>query len=459
MTESIEERLKEVDRFVYSSMQEQKLPGISLTITKNGETVYSKGHGYRDLEKLVPATENTLYMIGSITKSLTALGVLQLYQKKKLDIYAPIKEFIPSVKLEEEVGKIPINNLLFHSSGFPTLNVAEILIMKMLGKDSSYISISSFEDFIDLINFAVKERVALPGKKYFYWNEGYMILGKIIETVSGVKYEDYIKNNILLPLKMRRSGFYAKSAVEDGDFAVPYYFDEKGERRPVPMPDNPLNYAAGGLITSTVELSMYLKFWLGFDTNEILNEELIREALKPRISTGRESPYGREFYGYGWFITNDFYGKKMVWHSGNVEVFSAFAAFVPEEKVSVAIASNSGKALASQIGIFTLCSLMSLRSDDLPFIRERRIREALKGIYRDYRNYTVVRIYDGADGILNMEYSSDEMHMILPVIISGKKAYTFMNYYKYPLEYELDNKENAVKKLCFERHCFNKVSV
>ncbi len=456
--ENLDEKLKEVDLFIYSSMQEQKLPAISLTIEKNDEILYSKGHGYRDLDKLLPATENTLYMAGSITKSFTALAVLQLYQNKKLELYAPVKTYLPSLNFDGKAGKIQVNHLLFHSSGFPTLNVAEVLIMKMIGKDSSYISINSFDEFIDTLNLAIKEKVASPGKRYFYWNEGYMILGKIIEKISGLKYEDYIKENILLPLKMKKSAFYAKSAVEDGDFAVPYYFDDKGERKPVPIPDNPLNYAAGGLITSTVELARYLKFWLGLDSSSILSEELLKEALKPRISTARISPYGKEFYGYGWFINDGFFGKTMISHSGNVGVFSAFAAFVPEEKISVAVASNSGKALASQIGIFSLASIIGFKTDDLPFIKERKIRDAFKGIYRDYRSYTVVKIYDGTDGLLNMEYSSDEMHMILPVIVSGEKAYTFMNYYKYPLEYKLDSKENTVKKLCFERHCFNKVN-
>lgn len=452
-----ESRIGALNNYFSRTMQKYNVPGLSLTISKNGRKIFSRGYGHRNLQNLKPATENTLYGVGSVTKSFTALAIMQLEEDGLLRVEDRVEEHCDSFHVDADSGRTTISHLLYHGSGIPSLNVAEVLLFGGTGTDTSFIPITNYGDFFDLINAATDQRHSSPGKKHLYWNEGYTILGKIIEDVTGKSYEDYVKERILNPLGMKRSTFLRKLAESDDDCSVPYYRDRDDDLKPSLIPDDPLVLAPGGLLSSSLELSKYLGLWTGNNENEnaILSRKRLDELIKPRIKSSFTGLSRDTRYGFGWMISDNFLGEKLVMHSGSVAASSGFVGFLPEQRISVSIGANTSDAPTTRLGMIALALAMDgVNVEELQFLKTERVRERMKGEYTDYRGYTRVVIADGPDGLLNMSIDSDEYHIILPVIIEDGEIYTVTNDMRYDLEVRFRNESGV--EIYFERHRFVK---
>lgn len=445
-----------LNNYISKEMQKSNVPGMSITVVKDGKRIHSRGYGYRDLENLKPATENTLYGVGSVTKSFTALGIMQLQEDGLLNLNDKVAEHCSSFHVDKESDRTTLSHLLYHGSGIPSLNVAEVLLFRGTGMDTSFIPIADFGDFFDLLNSAADQRHGPPGKKHLYWNEGYMILGRIIEDLSGKSYSEYITERILKPLGMKRSTFRKSLAEDTKDCSVPYYRDRDDSLKPSTIYDDPMVLAPGGLLSSSLELSTYLDLWIGDrKDSEILSRKYLDELVKPRIKSSFTGLAANSHYGYGWMVSEDFFGEKLIMHSGSVAASSGFVGFLPDLNVSVSIGANTSDAPTTRVGMIALATMIDGADvEELPFLKTRRIRERLKGDYSDYRGYTKVNISDGQDGILNMSIDSDEYHMILPIMIDGDHIYTVTNDFKYELEVRFRNESGV--EIFFERHRFVK---
>lgn len=444
-----------LDHYVSLAMQKASVPGLSLTITQNGKIVYSRGYGHRDLEKRLPATENTIYGIGSVTKSFTSMAIMQLAEKGLIDINRPVREYLKEFHPDEESEETTIAHLMSHSSGIPALNASEIMLFRESGTDTSYVPMASFDDFMQFLNEAGGERHSPPGNRFFYWNEGYTILGKIIEDITGKKYTEYLEENILKPLGMDRSYFYEDDVFADDDHATPYYREQDGRNTPSRVSDEETGHAPGGLVTSTVALSKYLGLWTTEKNRGVVSKASLQELIKPRMETFFSSWFDQIMYGYGWMSINNFFGKKLVSHSGSVAASSGYVGFLPELNVSVSIGANASDCPTSRIGMYALALFIDdVDPEELPFIKVEKKREALKGNYQDYRGYTNVEVLDGQDGLLNMKIDSDEFHTTLPIILDGNKAYTINGNAK--MELEIRMKSEREVEIFFERHRFVK---
>lgn len=444
-----------LDLFVSQEMQKANVPGLSITISRNGKAVYSRGYGLRNIEKREPATENTLYGVGSVTKSFTSMAIMQLAEEGLIDINKPVRDYLSDFHPDEASEETTIAHLMSHSSGFPGLNASEIMLFREVERDTSYIPMSSFDDFMDFINGAAGERHSPPGNRFFYWNEGYTILGKIIGDLSGKAYHEYIRDNILEPLGMKRATFFEKDAFGDLDHATPYYRELDGSNTPSRIADDTTDHAPGGLVTSTVELSKYLSLWTSSSKKKIVNDESLQELVNPRIETLFASHFDPVMYGYGWMSINHFLGKRLISHSGSVAASSGYVGFLPELNVSVAIGANTSECPTSRIGMYALSLFIEDSSpEDLPFVKLEKKREMLKGNYHDYRDYTHVSVFDGEDGLLNMKLESDEFHSTVPILLEGDKVYTMNNNAK--MELEVRMKSGREVEIFFERHRFVK---
>ncbi|HVP93019.1 MAG TPA: serine hydrolase domain-containing protein, partial [Acidobacteriota bacterium] len=198
---------EKLERFVTESMQQDHVPGLSLAIVEDDHVVYARGFGARRLKDNAPATPDTLYGVGSCTKSFTALAIMQLAEQGKLTVKDPVRKHLPEFKVGKEETPITIHNLLTHSSGIPDLGAADVEISRLMGLSEKWVPFSSFEDLLLHVNDAKEEVAAEPGNRFFYLNEGYELLGIIIERVSGMRYESYVREKILEPLNMNRSTF------------------------------------------------------------------------------------------------------------------------------------------------------------------------------------------------------------------------------------------------------------
>jgi len=203
--------VREIEGYLEKSVARNKPPGISIVVIKNGDIVYRRAFGYADKPAKAPAATDTVYHWWSMTKVPTAIAILQLHDAGKLDIDDPVENYLPFFQVTLD-GKpappITIRQLLRHTSGLPDT------IPAMIGwvhyEDVVYYQTSLLQKHLPQYN----QLKFTPDSKAAYSNLGYMVLGAIIEKVSGMRYEEYIRENILSPLDMTNTAFLYTPQME-----------------------------------------------------------------------------------------------------------------------------------------------------------------------------------------------------------------------------------------------------
>ncbi|QNU67393.1 beta-lactamase family protein [Ruminiclostridium herbifermentans] len=268
----------------------------SILVANGDEILLNNGYGKADYDKKIDNSPQTVFGIASITSQFTATAIMMLQEKNQLNIQDTINKYISDYPNGE---KIKIYHLLTHTSGIPELYslVESIEIGKHAYTSSEVIDLFKNKP----LNFDI-------GAKYEFSNSNYALLGFIIEKVSGMKYEDFIEQNIFKPLNMNNSGFLSSSKSTDdksgiADRAIGYkklvanaaIFEEENAAES----SNPyeksfeaeptLTYAAGGIYSTVEDLYKWNK---ALNTNKLITNESLKEMFTPHV----------ENYGYGWFI-------------------------------------------------------------------------------------------------------------------------------------------------------------
>ncbi len=353
-----------LEAFILERLRRAKIPGLSIAIVESGETIYARGFGFSDIASGMKATPRTLYGIGSVTKSFTALAIMQLFEQGKLGLGDPVEKYVP-LKLRPFGEPVTIHHLLTHSSGIPDLGYGTAFDCGVLGYDNSWLPVSGAEDVMVFMRDANEWAVAKPGERFFYLNEGYVLLGYIISKLSGLTYQEYVRLHILEPLKMSRT-FFSKIDVEkDNDKATPYIVDKEGKHNPSVFPYG--ISADGSLISNVIDLSNYLNMCLDkgeFEGKKLVKQKAFDLLVEPHVPTP-DGFFGKLQYGYGWGITPNFYGIKLVSHGGSVRVYESHVAYLPDRKLGVAVLVNS-RGLDSSISLYALALLIGQDPKTLP---------------------------------------------------------------------------------------------
>lgn len=457
-----------IEKTVPQWMSEYRIPGFSIAVVEGDEVTYAEGFGARNVELNLPATPNTLYGIGSCTKSFVALGILQLVEEGKISLDDPASKYI-SLKIGLPGKPITIHHLLTHSSGIPSLGTSTIALLRGIGIDVG-IPLSSVEDFYRHVNAAQSEIVDEPGKRFFYLNAGYRMLGHIIQNVSGMPFHEYIKKNILEPLNMKRSTFSKEEFKNDPDRITPYRRDRDGRliATDFPYPDVKVNpefsflAAAGGLISSVMELSNYLSMNINrgkFDDTEILSSDLIERMWEIYVERPR-TYYGRYGYGYGWGVMEDFLGTKLISHGGSILVSTAYLAFLPEYKFGIAMASNIAGFPYAAFAQAVFAILMGRDPEkDVPFFRIKRKMKLLSGLYENYRGLSKVEVIvkGGMLYLVQKGYISEVTVPLIPEdpYMESNKFYILSHGVKQPVEFVIESPDKI--DLYVERNRYHKV--
>jgi CubicO group peptidase (beta-lactamase class C family) len=472
MSSDFPEEFKEkFENMIATVMAQARIPGLSVAIVKQNRVIYARGFGSRNLKDNLPATPHTLYGIGSCTKSFTALAIMQLVEQGKLSLQHPVNKYLP-LKIGGKDDPITIHHLLTHSSGMPNLGLAASIIYKMNEIYEDWTPLSSFEDLMLHINGASEEVAAKPGERFFYFNEGYTLLGEIIQKITKMKCEDYIKEKILTPLKMNRSTFLKEEFTKDPDAMTPYFIQTKKETITAPPVTHPFHsfiYAPGGLISPVTELANYLIATMNngiFQDTKILEAPLLEEMQKIHIEAkgwAKAHAYGscgREGYGYGWGIYENFLGHKLVRHGGSTAVSSAYLAFVPDLKIGVAGAANVG-AGPDPVLLGALAFLMGRDPEkEMPFFEREKKLGKLAGLYQTYKGINKATIVKKA-GLLYLEVKEKWMEASEPLIPETEKLENLKFYMvtptgdKMPVEFTVDSSGKV--DLYVERNRFHKV--
>lgn len=373
-----------LESFILKQMRKTKIPGLSIAVVKDNKITYMRGFGFRDLSKGLPSTPNTVYGIGSVTKSFTALAILKLVELGKLDLHDPISKYVP-LDIKPFNEPIQIHHLLTHSSGIPALAYAEAFIRSSLGLNKVWLPLATPEDIISFMCNAGEWAEAKPGNRFFYLNEGYVLLGYIISKVSGLKYEKFIEKHILNTLEMSRTYFDAIEVEKDSDVATPYIISKDEKLIPSKFPYGIT--ADGGLLSNVVDMAKYVIMYLNRGTykNNMLIDKKYIELMERKYIEVPWKTFGDEGYGYGLIITEKFLNRKLVQHSGSVLVYTAYMGYLPNDKVGVIVLANASGYPLSTIGMYALTLALGKNPEkELDFLRREYITESLEGIYETY---------------------------------------------------------------------------
>jgi CubicO group peptidase (beta-lactamase class C family) len=447
-----------LEDFIFEKISKTHLPGLSMVIVKDGEMVYSRGFGFRDVENGLRATPETLYGIGSVTKSFTALSIMQLVEEGKLSLDDPVSKYAP---LDLKFGEEPVRiwHLLSHSSGIPALAYAEAFIRYATGAGDKWMPIANADDLFNFMKDANNWALTKPGERWFYLNEGYVTLGYIIKQLSGMEYTEYVKKRILEPLKMGRSFFKKEDVDADRDVATPYIITRDGDCKKSLVPYG--IGADGGLISNVLGLARYVSMYINrgkYDGESLLSAEHVEEMEKPRVKLPAQT-FGEEAYGYGLMTIPNFFGNKLVGHGGSVLVYTAYMGYIPDKKIGIAMLANGSGYPLSQISLYGLALMLGENPENLPFIKVEKTFEQLTGLYETYKGTMKAQVVSHG-GILQLEIKDKYTDMIIPLIpedIDGKVKtfYTIQAGGKLPIEF-MTEKDKV--ELIYERYRLKKVS-
>jgi CubicO group peptidase (beta-lactamase class C family) len=301
----------------------------AILVAEEGEVIYKKGFGFANMEWDIPNQTDTKFRIASITKQFTAMLILQLVAEKKLDLNVPISTYLPDYP-KQNADKITIHHLLTHTSGTPEFD--EFIYFYDIERNRH-----RPEELLSI--FAEGELQFTPGEEYAYSNTGYVILGVIIEKISGKSYAKALQDNIFTPLEMLNSGYDNNRTILKNRASGYYTTYGRGNYINANYLDMTIPYAAGS-IYSTVE-DLYI--W---------DQALYTDKLLPKkyrdLLYGKYIPARSRYYGYGWFIADMQVGNtnekvQTVSHGGGMDGFRTMITRIPSSKSSIIILSNAEK--------------------------------------------------------------------------------------------------------------------
>lgn len=445
-------KVYKLEEFILKKLSKHKMPGLAIGIMKQGELIYSRGFGFKDVESSTPPTPRTNYGVGSVTKAFTALAIMQLQERGLLSVDDPVNKYVDVVKSSE----VRIHHLLTHTSGIPALGYAEALIDSYYELGGPWLPMSNPDDVLVYMRNYESWISYKPGERWFYLNEGYVVLGKIIEIVSGLKYEEYIKKYILEPIGMDRSYFTREEFTRDPDKAVPYKIQDGKLVRTEPV----FGISAdGGLFSNVLDLLVFADTLINRGTHRgvsIAGKESIELMEKPHVKLPYESPTSK-YYGYGLIMHDDFHGRKLAGHSGSVYVYTAYFGYIPSEKLAVAVLSNSSGYPLSLIGAYALTLELGLDPDKkLNFVKTENVLEKIEGTYAGYMNSVHLKIRAiGSAIVLEDPYRKTQIPAT-PERVEDDYAlyYVYGVAYKLPVEFYIVD-ERVV--MVYERYVLRKM--
>jgi CubicO group peptidase (beta-lactamase class C family) len=305
-----------IDEFIKSEMQNQKIPGVSLAVIRNGQIIYAKGYGYANVEHQVPVKPETIFQSGSVGKQFTSMAVMMLVEQGKIGLDDRINKYFTDSPAEW--SNITVRHLLTHTSG-----------MTDYPKDFDFRADYAEADIYKKIK--IVPLAFQPGEKWAYSNLGYVTLGILINRVTGKFYGDFLKERIFTPLGMTTARIINEADIVPNRAAG--YVLVKGELKNQEWVSPSLNTTADGALYLTV---YDMAKW----DAALYGEKLLKKAsfdamwTPVKLNDGKTSPYG-----FGWALP-EVGGKRIIEHGGAWQGFKSMITRFPEDKLTVVVFAN-----------------------------------------------------------------------------------------------------------------------
>lgn len=341
------DKVAKVETAISSFMSQQNIPGTTVAIVQDNQIRFQRGYGMADVENFVPAKALTVFRIASVSKALTAVAAMQLVEKGKLDLDAPIQKYVPNFPTK----KFPITTrqLLAHLSGIRNYRPGE-------GERTN-----RYDTLTDALSIFKDDPLdSEPGTRFAYTTFGFTLLGVTIEAASGMTFEDYMREHIFKPAGMQHTyvdDLYAIIRNRAHGYTPRVFGQLDGNYRNPVLMDSSYKIPGGGLLSTAEDLA---RFAIAVQNGVLIKPETFAEMSKSqKTSDGRDTGYG-----YGWYIggTGGFANDaEAVWHGGVQPGFTSDLVLLPKKRLAVVILTNleaGGRLglgqLAKQIGDIVL---------------------------------------------------------------------------------------------------------
>ncbi len=366
-------------------------PGLALLIGEKGKVVYRGGFGLADQPNRIPVTPEHSFLIGSVTKQFTGMAVMMLKERGLLSYDEPLARFFPS--FPASIQAVTIRHLLTHTGG-----IKEYLVDSFWAQPDSVRAAMTQEQLLKLIR-GYGDLDFAPGTRWSYSNSGYVLLGAIIEQLSGQTFPDFITGMILKPLGMHRTTAPVSPEQPVGNRALGYRREPGGRIIATPYDMVTIGWADGNLVSTVDDLFIWHK---ALNTEKLVRRVTLAEAFRPYILTDGRSTN----YGFGW-ISNCRRGLKESWHSGGTDGYiSRFARFVEQDIAIIMLTNCQGPAWDEVYGAITEVVLAD-RMDPLPLVGLPEADLQAK-----------VGVYGSEDGTVRAEYDPEHRKLKLNLALA-----------------------------------------
>ena len=327
-----EAALEGFEDFVESVRKDWSVPGLAVAIIKDGQVILARGFGRRDLERDLPAGADTIFALGSSSKAFTTAALAMLADEGKLDWDAPVRTYLPSFQLHDQFAteRMTPRDLVTHRSGLPRHDLMW------------YGSPFSRKEVVDRL------RYLQPNKDFRtvwqYQNLMYLTAGYLVEVISGLTWEEFVKQRIFTPAGMARSSTSVEVSRLDPDAALPYK-EKDGKLELLPFRNIDMAGPAGSINASVNDVAQWVLLHLNkgkHGDQRIISEGQITQMHSPQMvipDPGKHAEMPHSSYGMGWFV-QPYRGRNFIHHGGNIDGFSAMVTFMPGENLGVAVLTN-----------------------------------------------------------------------------------------------------------------------
>jgi CubicO group peptidase (beta-lactamase class C family) len=329
------------DDAVTKAMKLHSVPGLGVAIVKDGKVVLAKGYGLRTVGKEDAVTADTLFAIGSVSKSFTAAAAAMYVDAGKLKWDDRIEDHVPAFEMRDRylTTEIRLRDTLSHRTGLDRHDMvwygSTFTTPQLLGKLKEMKPAYSFRT------------------NFVYNNLMFMVAGEAVAKAAGKPWDEVVQEKLFSPLGMTTANTSPKKHPKGGDVASPHERQKKGRPLPVPWLNLDAVGAAGSINASAADMAKYVQFQLSrgkAGDKRLVKADVFREMHKPQMLVPKGAGLGGLFngdaksssYGLGWFLT-DYHGRTLVEHGGNVDGMTAQVGFLPDENLGVVFLANLGQ--------------------------------------------------------------------------------------------------------------------
>ncbi len=351
-----DDKLGNIREYVNSVLDDSKVPGLALGIIKDGEVVLAEGFGYRDIEKELPVTSNTLFAIGSCSKAFTTLAIGMLTEDGKVDWDKPVRDYLPEFKLKDSyiTEHMTVRDLVTHRSGLPRHDA--VWYARDLSRKELF-------DRLQYLDFSRGFR-----EKYQYNNLMFMTAGYLVGQITQGTWEEYVQNNIFEPLNITGSNFSVEDSKKSDDFAKAYTIKD-GVVKNIPLRNIDNVGPAGSINSSINDMLKWIQFHL--DTGKVAGKQLVSKDVMLDMhtpymhisSTMKSNDMSHNNYALGWIVSM-YRGHKHVRHGGGIDGFITSTNFLPFDDVGVFVVNNAASGISHQIALYVIDVMLGLEPVD-----------------------------------------------------------------------------------------------